>query len=217
MPLRMKKTLVNYLGLLGIASMLSYMAAMCFAPLAFPGYNWLAQAVSDLSADSAPSRVLWNQLSALYSPCGIVCCTMCCVAIRHSYNRTLRLGVYLFAIMNWMSAVGYAMFPLTAAGLPSGFQNTMHLVVTAFVVLLSIVSLALIIAGGLKGRACRSLSVWAAVALAMMMFGGLGVNLVPSGYFGVVERFSTVSAVGFNAILGVYLFKGFEGGKEAAA
>ena len=189
----MKKTLVNYLGLLGIASMLSYMAAMCFAPLAFPGYNWLAQAVSDLSADSAPSRVLWNQLSALYSPCGIVCCTMCCVAIRHSYNRILRLGVYLFAIMNWMSAVGYAMFPLTAAGLPSGFQNTMHLVVTAFVVLLSIVS------------------------LAMMMFGGLGVNLVPSGYFGVVERFSTISAVGFNAVLGVYLFKGFDGGKEAAA
>ena len=119
--------------------------------------------------------------------------------------------------MNWMSAVGYAMFPLTAAGLPSGFQNTMHLVVTAFVVLLSIVSLALIIAGGLKGRACRSLSVWAAVALAMMMFGGLGVNLVPSGYFGVVERFSTISAVGFNAVLGVYLFKGFDGGKEAAA
>lgn len=213
----MKKTIVNYLGLLGIASMLSYMAAMCFAPLAFPGYNWLAQAVSDLSADSAPSRVLWNQLSALYSPCGIVCCTMCCVAIRHSYNRILRLGVYLFAVMNWISAVGYAMFPLTAAGLPSGFQNTMHLVVTAFVVLLSIVSLALIIAGGLKGRACRSLSVWAAVALAMMMFGGLGVNLVPSGYFGVVERFSTISAVGFNAVLGVYLFKGFDGGKEAVA
>lgn len=193
MPLRMKKTLVNYLGLLGIVSMLSYMAAMCFAPLAFPGYNWLAQAVSDLSADSAPSRVLWNQLSALYAPCGIVCCTMCCVAIRHSYNRILRLGVYLFAVMNWISAVGYAMFPLMAAGLPSGFQNTMHLVVTAFVVLLSIVS------------------------LAMMMFGGLGVNLVPSGYFGVVERFSTISAVGFNAVLGVYLFKGFDGGKEAAA
>lgn len=45
----MKKTLTQKLGLLGIVSFLSYTAAVVFAPLAYPGYNWMAQAVSDLA------------------------------------------------------------------------------------------------------------------------------------------------------------------------
>ena len=39
----MKKPLLQRLGLLGILSLLSYGAAVIFAPLAYPGYNWMAQ------------------------------------------------------------------------------------------------------------------------------------------------------------------------------
>lgn len=49
-----KKKLLNYCGLLGIAAFLSYTAAVVFSPLAYPGYNWMAQAVSDLSASMLP-------------------------------------------------------------------------------------------------------------------------------------------------------------------
>lgn len=61
----MKRSLLQWLGLLDIVSALSY-GAVVFAPLAYPGYNWMAQAVSDLSAADAPSLARWNQLSALY-------------------------------------------------------------------------------------------------------------------------------------------------------
>ena len=210
----MKRTLANYLGLLGLVSLVSYAAAVVFAPRAYPGYDWLSMAVSDLSAESAPSRTLWNQLSALYMPCGIVCCTASCIAAAGKYNPTLRIGIYLFAVMNWVSAVGYAMFPLTGAGTPNGFQNTMHLIVTGAVVALSIASLVLIILGGWIQKQCRSLGGWAAAALLMMMLGAVGVNLLPSGYFGLAERFSTFAAVGFNAVLGIYLYNGFPGGKH---
>lgn len=50
----MKKPLIQKLGLLGLVSLLSYTAAV-FSPLAYPGYDWMAQAVSDLSAADAPS------------------------------------------------------------------------------------------------------------------------------------------------------------------
>ena len=53
------------MGILGIVSFLSYTAAVIFAPTAYPGYQWLGQAVSDLSAANAPSRTLWNQLASL--------------------------------------------------------------------------------------------------------------------------------------------------------
>ena len=56
----MKRSLSQKLGLLGIVSFLSYTAAVVFAPLAYPGYHWMAQAVSDLSAANAPSLALWN-------------------------------------------------------------------------------------------------------------------------------------------------------------
>ena len=82
----MKKTLIQKLGLLGVVSFLSYMAAVIFAPLAYPGYDWMAQAVSDLSAANAPSLTLWNQLSSLYNACELPCVMMVCVGIQGQKN-----------------------------------------------------------------------------------------------------------------------------------
>lgn len=204
----MNLSLERKLGLLGIVSLLSYTAAVIFAPAAYPGYDWLSQAVSDLSADSAPSRTLWNQLSALYMPCGIVCCTLSTLAARGSLNKPLRLGIYLFAAMNWVSAVGYAMFPLPTSGKPEGFQGTMHLVITGIVVLLSVASLTLMTGGGLHKRTCVSLGISAAAALALMLLGAVGTGVMPAEYFGIPERFSVFAAAGFNAALGLHLFAG---------
>ena len=202
----MKKPLIQKLGLLGVVSFLSYTAAVVFAPLAYPGYNWMAQAVSDLSAANAPSLALWNQLSALYNACEVVCITVVCIGIQGQKTKLLRSGIYLFAIMEWISAVGYRMFPLSDSGYAGAFQDVMHMVTTALVVLLSIVSLTVIIVAGAKSKGCRFYGVCAAVALAMMLVGAMGMKIVPAAYFGVVERFSVFAAAGFNAALGIHLF-----------
>lgn len=210
----MKKKLINYIGLLGVISLISYAAAVIFAPLAYPGYDRLSMAVSDLSAETAPSRMLWNRLSALYMPCGIACCTACCIAAERLQSKFIRIGIYLFALMNFISAAGYTMFPLSDAGNVSGFQNAMHIGITVAVVLLSIVSLVLIICGGLIKKAGRGIGICAGTALFLMMIGAIGTNIVPREYFGVVERFGTFAAVGFNAALGIYLYAGFGSGRE---
>ena len=64
--------------------------------------------------------------------------------IQGQKTRRLRAGVYLFAIMEWVSAIGYRMFPLSDSGYAGAFQDVMHMVVTALVVLLSIVAVSLI-------------------------------------------------------------------------
>ncbi len=80
---RIKKSLLQKLGLLCVVSFLSHAAAVLFAPLAYPGYNWMAQAVSDLkNAANAPSLALWNQLSASYNVCEVVCVTVVCIGIQ---------------------------------------------------------------------------------------------------------------------------------------
>ena len=208
----MNRKLVNWLGWSGIVALVSYALAVIISPSAFPGYNWMEQAVSDLSAESAPFRMLWNQIAALYGVCSVVCAT--CISIFVSDNRVstqlFRVGMYLFAIMNWVSNVGYAMFPLSDSGKDiASFQEVMHMIVTVAVVLLSVASLVCLIVAGFKKGGIRGIGIWAAVALAMMMVGAMGQGVVPPQYFGIVERFSVFAAVGFNAVCGVYLFEGF--------
>lgn len=201
-----RKSLLNMCGLLGAVSLLSYAAAVVFSPLAYPGYDPMAQAVSDLSAANAPSLALWNRLSSLYNVCEVMCVMMVCVGIAGVGTRLLRVGIYTFAAMEWISAVGYRSFPLSDSGYAGTFQDVMHMVVTALVVVLSIVSLTLVIIAGARDAGCRSYGICAAVALCMMLVGALGMKLVPAAYFGVVERFSVFAATGFNAALGIHLF-----------
>ena len=213
----MRRKLIHWLGLTGVLALLSYTAAVVFSPLAYPGYNWMAQAVSDLSAEAAPSRQLWNQLAAPYNICGVMCAT--CVALFVSQKRVstrlFRVGIYLFMAMNWVSAVGYGMFPLADGGKDiASIQEIMHIAVTAAVVLLSIAALVCLIIAGCREKSVRGIGLWAALALVLMMVGSIGTGIVPPQYFGVVERFSVFAAVGFNAVLGMYLFHGFKGAGE---
>lgn len=213
----MKKTLINFLGLMGVISLLSYTAAVVFSPLAYPGYDWMSQAVSDLSAANAPSKILWERISALYGVCGIVSITTVCVFIQGKLNKAIRIGIYLFAAMNYISNVGYAVFPLSDSGNAGAFQDIIHIyVITPLVVLLSIVSLVFIMVGGYRDKKYLYLAVCATIALSLMFLGAIGTGIVPKEFFGIPERFSVFAATGFNAVLGICLFKGFESiGKPA--
>ena len=208
----MERKLINWIGLLGIISLISYALAVIISPMAYPGYNWMEQAVSDLSADNAPSKALWDQLSALYGSCGLVSVTCASVYIADNKvsARLFRTGIYLFATMNWVSNAGYRMFPLADAGKEiASFQEMMHIVVTVLVVLLSIISLVILVIAGSRYKEVKRLGCWAAVALTLMIIGAIGTGIAPPQYFGIVERCSVFAATGFNAVLGWYLFKGF--------
>lgn len=116
-----KKSVLNYCGLLGVVAFLSYTAAVVFSPLAYPGYDWMAQAVSDLSASNAPSLRLWNQLSSLYNVCTLVCAMMVCVGIQGKKTKLLRVGIYLFTIIiagaKDKSCRSYGIFAAVALGM----------------------------------------------------------------------------------------------------
>lgn len=198
---------LSRLGICGVLSLLSYLAMVIFSPLAYPGYDWMTMAVSELSAVGAPSRELAAQLNSLFGPCGIVSVMAVCVAVAGCRTGKLRLGVYCFAAMEWLCMVGYSCFPWVSEADHLIFQNVMHLAITVLVVLLSIVSLVLIAVSARKEN-LRSLGIWAGICLAAMLVGAVGTNALPQSVFGIFERLSTISAVVFNAVLGWYLFSG---------
>ena len=198
---------LRHLGVFGVISLLSYTAMVVFSPLAYPGYNWLSMAVSDLSAVGAPSAALAERLNALFGPCAVVSVMAVCVGAAGCRSKLLKTGIGFFAAMEWITVVGYKMFPLVQGEAVSAFQNRMHILVTVLVVLFSVISLVLIAIGSRK-EPLPSLGRWALGCLATMMIGALGTGILPKSVFGLFERFSTFSAVIFNAVLGVYLLKG---------
>lgn len=198
---------LSRLGILGLISLLSYTAMVVFSPLAYPGYDWMTMAVSDLGAVGAPSADLADRLSCLFGPCGIVSIMAVCVGVANVPSKLFRSGVYCFAAMEWVCDVGYDCFPLLADAPVTNPQNIMHIVVTVLVVIFSLASLILITISARKVN-LKSLSIWAAVCLVAMLMGPIGTGLMPPSVFGLFERFSTFSAVVFNAVLGMYLFLG---------
>lgn len=198
---------LNKLGILGLISLLSYTAMVVFSPLAYPGYDWMTMAVSDLSAEGAPSRALANQLNSLFGPCGIVSIMAVCVGIYGCKSKLFKAGIYFFAAMEWVCNAGYTMFPYLQDAPASHPQNLGHIVVTVLVVVFSLASLVLIALSAHK-EGYKSLRIWAIVCLVAMLMGPIGTGLMPKSVFGLFERFSTFSAVVFNAVLGMYLFTG---------
>ncbi len=204
------RKLENWLGLLGVAGFIIYLLAVFISPRAYPGYDWMGQAISDLFALDAPSRELWAQFTTVSSACGLVFVTLACLYVQNRLNRTLRVGIYLFAVLSWVN-MGYTLFPLTESGYAGTFQDIIHtFVVTAAVVILTIVSLAMIMAGGYRHRKYRSIAIFATISLCCMIIGTIGLVVVPPAYGGIMERLSIFSASGFSFVLGFYVFIGFD-------
>lgn len=197
---------INSLGILGILSFISYLLAVVISPIAYPNYNWLCQAVSDLSAKDAPSLELWNRLASVYNVVTCPFLLVLCIYIKNKLNKNIRLGIYLFTIMNFISAIGYSMFPLS----DNSFENTMHVIVTVLVVLLSIASLIIIMIGGYKNKSYLALAISASVCLGLMSTSAIS-SIVPKEIFGLIERFSCLSATAFTAVLGMLVLLDFKG------
>jgi len=199
------KKLTNWFCLSGIIGLVFYILHDVIGAMYYPNYDRMSQAVSDLTAISSPSFVIASGLSSIYGIFSCLCCAMVCVVVQGRGNRIFRLGVYLFTVMNFISAVGYALFPLSESGYAGSFRDIMHLyVVTVLVVVLGVASLVLIAVGGFKSKGNRPLAVISLISLGFMFLGVIGVSVVPADYFGIPERFSVYSAVVFTAVLGVY-------------
>ena len=187
----------------GILNVVFYLLHDVIGAVNYPGYEWTRQAVSDLTALDAPSFPIARALSGIHGTFTGICCAFLCVMLANA-RKSLKIGVWLFAAMHGVSAIGYSLFPLSGSGYDGSVQSFIHVyIVTVLVVVLSIVSLILIAVGSFREHR-KALGLLSLAALACMFFGAVGGMTLPKEIFGVAERFSTYSAVVFTGILGVY-------------
>lgn len=199
--------------ILGIANAVFYLLHDIVGAMNYPGYKWMEQAVSDLTAEDSPAREIAKVFTGLHGKCSIITCVLLCILVKY-VKKPIRIGIYLFTAMHTISNVGYDLFPLTGKGYDGTFQSFMHVyVITAAVVLLSIASLVVIAVGSFKDQR-KKLGILALISLGCMFIGAAGSGALPKAVFGIIERFSAYSAVIFTAVLGVYWYIRFDGEKK---
>jgi len=200
-----KKTRAQWFVLLGVVGTVFYFCHIIFGKLSYPGYNAMAQAVSDLTATTAPSREVAAYFTGLYASFSIAAFVSLCVFCQDRVNKAFRIGIYLFTAMHLISAIGFV--PLSEPGYEGALQDVIHVVATAFVVLLSIASMVFIAIGSIKSKTHKAFGIFTIVVLVIMALGSIGTGIVPIEYFGIPQRVSVYSVVIYSAALSLFTFR----------
>ena len=132
----MKTKWTNLLLWCGILSSLFYVAMNVIVPLQWPGYNAAGQVVSELSAIGAPTRSLWVALGTVWTV--LLAAFGIGVWRRADRDRSLRVAA---AALILSSIIGLYWPPMHLRGDPRTVTDTLHLVWTAAVLLLMLVTI----------------------------------------------------------------------------
>ena len=187
----MKKK-VKILALLGLVL---YFTHVILGNILNQRYNPLKQAVRDLTADGASNVILIRLITFLSGLLFSICLTVLSLKIR-------KKGVIGFTCMQYISTVGYLVFPLSNKG---DYKDIGHLIVTGIVVLLSIISIILVYFDERKIN--KKFSIFSLVILLVMFLGAMFSNILSDSYFGVAERFTVYSVIIYTYILIIYYSK----------
>jgi hypothetical membrane protein len=203
----MKNKMVKIIPLLGITSVILYFLHVILGEILYDGYNPLAQAISDLTASSSPSKNIARLFSTLYGICAVSFSIGFFAYFKNKINKAVTVSSFVFCIMNTISFLGYTFFPLSESGYAGNFQDKMHMVVTVLVVLSTIVSLVLYTIGFFRTKEHKRLGIISISALLILMAGAMLINIMPKEYFGVAERINVYAIIIYTGILSLWMRK----------
>ena len=203
--------IIKTLSLFGIIGAVFYFAHVIFGRMFYEGYNPFSQAISDLTAVNSPSKKIASAFSFLYGLFSVIFSISFYTYFKGDINKIVTLGSLFFCIMTLISFFGYVFFPLSQAGVVAEatdagtFKDKMHLVVTALVVVFTIVSLILFSIGFLKTSNFKYLGIISICTFAALLIGVILINKLPKEYFGIAERVNVYSIIIFTGILSLWM------------
>ena len=183
-----------------------YFMHIIFGRMYYDGYNPFTQAISDLTAVNSPSRGIASVFSFLYGVLTVIFSTGLFIYIKGKINKPITIGSCLFCIMTVISFFGYTFFPLTESGYAGEFHDKMHILITIFVVVFTIVSITFYSIGVLKSKNYKFHGVISIIAFLLLVTGAILINILPAAYFGIAQRINAYSVVIYTGILSIWFF-----------
>ncbi|MFU8786632.1 MAG: DUF998 domain-containing protein [Candidatus Izemoplasmataceae bacterium] len=189
--------------LLAIIALTAYFLHVWIGTILYEGYNPLSQAISDLTAEDSPVKHITRVFSNLYGFLSVIVVGAFIFYSRKYPSKLLRVGILLLSLMIMISAVGYALFPLSESGYAGTFKDIMHMVITGFVVGLTLMALILLFIA-FKNSIYKIVTL---IALTLLIASPILMTFCSPDYFGVIERISVYTVVlyfGFLATVILY-------------
>jgi len=195
------------ISLFGLISVGFYFLHIVFGNIFYEGYNPLAQAISDLTADSSPSKNIARIFSMFYGVFSVIFSIGFFAYLKGKINKIITIASFTFFSMNIISFFGYTFFPLSESGYAGTFQDIMHMIVTILVVIFTIISLVLFCIGFLKTKEYKCIGVISIFTLFLLVLGVILINILPSEYFGIAQRVNVYSIIIYTGILSLWIYK----------
>jgi hypothetical protein len=183
--------LLTVLLLCGVTAAVLYVAADIFAAATYPGYSYVDQQQSELSAIGAPTRPFWIGMASVYT----VLMIAFGLGVWHSAGarRSLRAAGALLAAFGIIGYLWVLFAPMNPVGQARTATDTMHLVF--LVVQILVMVLFMCFGAAALGRGFRGFSIL--VVVVMLAAGGVvgaHAEAIAAGqsppWLGLVERIS---------------------------
>jgi hypothetical membrane protein len=195
----------KYFPLFGIISVAFYFLHVILGTMFYPNYNSMAQAVSDLTASSSPSKNIARLFSFLYGLFSVIFAIYFFITFKQTINPFITIGALFLCVMTIVSFLGYTFFPLSESGFAGSLQDKMHMVVTIAVVLCTIVALILFTIGFFKTENLKYLGIISLSTFVLLFVGAMLMKILPQKYFGIAERINVYSIVVYIGIFSCWM------------
>lgn len=197
----------KFLLILGILAASNYILADFITSQFYPGYSYINQTISELSAIGAPTAQLWKDLTVLFSP--MIILFGIGVFLSASKKLSLKISGALISLFG-LSGYSWIFFPMNVRGNIGSVSDTGHLVLAAITVLL--LTLFIAFGSGAINLRFRLFSIF--TILIMLFFGYLTATMAPqvaanqpTHWMGIFERISVFSPMIWMTVLATLLLR----------
>ena len=174
----------------GMIGALAYLLHVVLGGFLWDGYNHLMQPISDLTANGAPDRSLMTAITIAYGLCSILFCASAYMYLKYFAPGIAKAGILIFLAMHIISIL-YGFFPEDLAGSAVTFAGTMHIVITALIVPLTILAPFFLGFGLRKIEGFENIGRYSIITGVIILIAGSASAIFYANtwpYFGLVER-----------------------------
>ncbi len=168
-----KKSLWQILSLSAILGVIFYIIHVILGGILWKGYNHMTQTISELTGENAPDAAFLSKLTFAYGILLVIfSISLLMIFLQKKVHKLAILGSILLIVMEITSLIGYSLFPLNTELDMSSFQNMMHMVVTAVVVICTIGFGFFIGIGLLKTKGLKRIGIFVLVCAIIITVAG---------------------------------------------
>lgn len=205
-----KIKLVQKIGTIcGMLSSVVYILHVFLGANLWGEYSSIKQPISDLTGEGAPNAELLRIFTGIYGVLAIFFAVTLYLSLKKYVNIPSKIGMVLI-IMEISSFLGYSLFHLDDINAGMTFQNLMHIMVTAIVVITTIGSTFFIGIGFRKIENMGTLDSFSILCGCIITISGASTGIVISNsipILGLIERINIFTVQLMIFILSLFLAK----------